>query len=195
MSKIRLSSKNIRRLQEGEACILFDDEKRENEGDFIFAAEFITPEKINFLTKKARGTICVALSQSIADKNGLKLVNQDKDLSIPNFTHPIDHRDTTTGISVAERAFTINKLLDQNCDEASFRSPGHINCLIEHPGGFQQRQGHTEGSLRLMELAYLQSAAVICEILNDDGTMARRKDLFQLSQQLEIPYITFKDFQ
>ena len=184
-------------LRIGKPVILYDDCGREDEGDFVFAAEHITADAINFLTKKARGTICLALAPQRVDQLGLPLVRAEREAPAhPAFTWSIDAATgITTGVSAADRAATILAAVADDATAAAVRSPGHIFPLRGVDGGFRARKGHTEGSLALMQEAGLKPAAVICEILNDDGTMARLRDVQALSIELKIPLVCFSDLQ
>lgn len=169
----------LQEMRTGNMIILVDDENRENEGDLIVAAEKITPEIVNFMTKNARGLICLAMSSEFIDRLNLPLMtSNNKSKFSTNFTISIEARyGVSTGISAFDRAKTILTAIADNAKPEDIVSPGHIFPLRAHDGGVLQRRGQTEGSVDLAKLAGLKGAAVICEILNDDGTMARPHDL------------------
>ncbi len=182
-------------IRAGKLVIVIDDEDRENEGDFIGAAEKITPEWVNFMTKYGRGLICVALTPE-------RTIELDLDLMTPTntalhetaFTVSVDYRHgTTTGISAADRAATIRALADPTARPSDFARPGHVFPLRARPGGVLRRAGHTEAAVDLARLAGLYPAGVLVEILNDDGTMARVPELVALARQFGLRLITIKD--
>jgi 3,4-dihydroxy 2-butanone 4-phosphate synthase/GTP cyclohydrolase II len=171
----------IEDIKAGKMVILIDDEDRENEGDLVLAAEFATPEKINFMAKEARGLICLALSGEKIDALGLPLMVGDQLNHSPNktaFTVSIEaSTGVSTGISAADRSHTILTASKAGATKEDIIMPGHIFPIRAQKGGVLKRAGHTEGSVDLSQLAGLESAAVICEVMNDDGTMARVDDL------------------
>jgi 3,4-dihydroxy 2-butanone 4-phosphate synthase/GTP cyclohydrolase II len=185
----------IEHIRAGRVVIVADDEDRENEGDLVCAAELITPETINFMCTHGRGLICLTLNEEIADRLDLPLMTNGK-LSDPNetaFTVSIDARNdfgVSTGISAPDRARTIQVAVDPHTRPADLLRPGHVFPLRAKPGGVLQRVGQTEASVDLAKLAGLKPAGVICEILNEDGTMARRPDLESFSERHAIPFIT-----
>ena len=184
----------IRRIQEGHAVVMLDDEGRENEGDVVFAAEFANAQNINFMIKEARGLVCLALAPTIVDSLELPLQKDPRKLG-PNrqtaFTVSIEaSTGITTGISASERAHTIRTAVSQDALPSDLVVPGHIFPLRAHPEGVLGRDGHTEGSVDLMKMAGLRPAAVICEVLNDDGTMARYDDLVRFCERHELFLIT-----
>jgi 3,4-dihydroxy 2-butanone 4-phosphate synthase/GTP cyclohydrolase II len=166
-------------LRAGRPVILFDAEGRENEGDFVLPATAATAAAVNFITKHGRGTLCLALTPERVDRLGLALMAPARQSPAdPAFTLSIDAADGgTTGVSAADRAATIRAAAADDAGPQSVRTPGHVFPLRAEAGGLKARAGHTEGSVELMRLAGLAPAAVICEILNDDGTMARMPDL------------------
>lgn len=176
----------------GKMVVLVDDENRENEGDLVFAAEHATPEMVNFMAKHGRGLICVPMVDD--DLERLQLSQMVTDNTDPNntaFTVSVDvDRDVTTGISAGDRARTILALADPERRAADFRKPGHIFPLRSRPGGVLVRAGQTEGSVDLCLLAGLRPAAVICEIMNDDGTMARLPELRRFCDEFGIKLIS-----
>jgi len=185
----------IDRIRQGGLVIVADDEDRENEGDLVCAAELISPETINFMCTHGRGLICLTLAEEIADRLDLPLMTNGK-LSDPNetaFTVSIDARNefgVSTGISAPDRARTIQVAVDPRTRPSDLLRPGHVFPLRAKPGGVLQRVGQTEASVDLARLAGLGAAGVICEILNEDGTMARRPDLEAFSGRHDIPFIT-----
>lgn len=175
----------LQTLQRGELLIVVDDEDRENEGDLVLAAQFVTPEKINFMAREARGLICVPMPGARLEELGLRqMVPSDPDGRETAFTVSVDARaGTSTGISAHDRAQTIKVLIDPQTRPSDLIQPGHIFPLRARPGGVLQRAGHTEASVDLCKLAGLRPAAVICEIMNEDGTMARLPDLKSFAQK------------
>ena len=182
-------------IQSGKCIILVDDEDRENEGDLVLAAEKVTPENINFMAKFGRGLICLALTPDRVEE--LKLPPQANENTAPfgtAFTVSIDAaKHITTGISAADRATTIKLAVDPTAKPTDFARPGHVFPLKAHKGGVLRRAGQTEGSVDLARLAGLYPAAVICEIMNDDGTMARVPQLMKFAQHHQLKIITIKD--
>ncbi|CJV90405.1 riboflavin biosynthesis protein RibA [Streptococcus pneumoniae] len=174
--------------------IVCDDENRENEGDFIALAEYITPETINFMITHGRGLVCVPITEGYAERLQLEpMVAHNTDSHHTAFTVSIDHVSTTTGISAHERATTIQELLNPASKGTDFNRPGHIFPLIAKEGGVLRRAGHTEAAVDLAQLCGAEPAGVICEIINEDGTMARVPDLIQFAKQFDIKMITIED--
>ncbi len=184
----------IEAIRRGEMVIVADDEDRENEGDLVCAAALATPEIINFMTKYGRGLICVALTNERADELGLPLMTDtNTDPQRTAFTVSVDADSrfgVTTGISAYDRAKTIQVLLDPETRPQDLRRPGHIFPLRARPGGVLRRVGQTEAAVDLARLAGLPAAGVICEILNDDGTMARRPQLEVMAREHGLKFIT-----
>lgn len=183
----------IEEIKKGNMVIMIDDEDRENEGDIVYASTFSTPEKVNFCASRAKGLICVALSQDIAKRLDLNPMVARNDSSYETaFTVSVDARSCETGISAYERDMTIKLLADYTSSASDLVRPGHIFPLIAKDGGTLVRTGHTEGSVDLCKLAGIAPSAVICEIMKDDGTMARRDDLeiFAKEHNLKIVYIS-----
>ena len=182
-------------IRRGEMVIVVDDEDRENEGDLVLAAEKVTPEKINFMTKHARGLICTPMTSERLDELGLRLmVPQDPTRDSCAFTISVDAREgISTGISAHDRAQTIQTLIDATTKPNDLVQPGHVFPLRARPGGVLQRAGHTEASVDLARLTGLYPAAVICEIMNEDGTMARLPDLERFARQFHLKIITIAD--
>lgn len=184
----------IEDIREGKLIIVADDEGRENEGDLVCAAELITPETINFMTKFGRGLICVALTPDRADDLGLPLMTEDNtDPQGTAFTISVDAHNrfgVTTGISAQDRARTIQVMMDPATGRKDLRRPGHVFPLRARPGGVLRRVGQTEAGVDLARLAGLAPTGVICEILNPDGTMARRPQLRVFAEEHGLSFIT-----
>jgi 3,4-dihydroxy 2-butanone 4-phosphate synthase/GTP cyclohydrolase II len=185
----------IKDLKNGKMVILVDDEDRENEGDLVLAAEFTTPSHINFMSKFGRGLICLTLTEERCKKLKLPLMVQENEGKLgTNFTVSIEAASgVTTGISASDRAKTITAAISKNANHKSIVRPGHIFPLISHPGGVLYRAGHTEAGCDLAELADLEPASVICEILNEDGSMARLPELKNFSKEHKIKIGTIAD--
>lgn len=185
----------IEEFRRGKMLIMIDDEDRENEGDFVIPAEFATPEIINFMIKKGGGLVCVATTQERLHQLGLEpMVRENTSREGTNFAVAVDAREgTTTGISAYDRARTIKVFVDPNAKPSDLIKPGHVFPLGARPGGVLQRAGHTEGAVDLAILAGLFPAAVICEILNEDGTMARLPDLKKIARENGLKIITIRD--
>ena len=165
-------------------------------GDFICAAEFATQENINFMATYGKGLICTPMSEEIANKLGLPpMVSENTDNHQTAFTVSIDHIETTTGISAAERSFTMIKCADPDAGPAEFRRPGHVFPLVARYGGVLTRNGHTEATVDLMRLAGLKECGVCCEIMDDDGTMMRTPKLWELAEKFNLTFITIKQLQ
>tara|TARA_B110000467_G_scaffold156723_1_gene170550 strand:+ start:460 stop:1671 length:1212 start_codon:yes stop_codon:yes gene_type:complete len=183
-------------IKEGKVVIVIDDENRENEGDFVAAAELATPEMINFMATHGRGLICTPLLESRCDELGLDLMIGKNSAAFETpFTISIDliGHGCTTGISAQDRAKTVQALVDPNIRPEELGKPGHIFPLKARKGGVLRRAGHTEAAVDLARLAGLQPAGVIVEILNEDGTMARTNDLFKIAKKFDLKFITIKD--
>lgn len=184
----------IKDLQKGKMLVMVDAEDRENEGDLIFAAQHSTQEKVNFMIKEARGVVCVALSQALANKFELPLmVPKNTSNHETAFTITVDAKEANTGVSAKERDMTIRIFADEKAKASDFVRPGHINPLIAKKGGVLERTGHTEGTVDLCRLAGLKEACVICEIVKDDGNMARRKDLQAFCNKYKLGMIAVSD--
>ena len=183
----------IEDIKKGKMIIMMDDENRENEGDLVYAATFSTPEMVNFMAKEARGLICTPITKKIASNLELiPMVNNNDSNHETAFTVSIDSANASTGISAFERDDCIKKLSSPIAKANDFVRPGHIFPLIAKDGGVLVRTGHTEGSVDLCKLAGIVPVAVICEIIKDDGTMARYDDLqkFKNKHNLKIVYIS-----
>ena len=184
----------IQAIARGEMIVVADDENRENEGDCVIAASFATPEAINFMAKEARGLICVPLSYERANELGLESQASMSDIYRTAFTQSVDAKNgTTTGISAYDRAQTVKELLDPEKTINDFITPGHLFPLVARPGGVLQRAGHTEAAVDLAQLAGLSPAGVICEIMNDDGTMSRLDALFEFAKKHNLKICTVAD--
>ncbi|MTT32092.1 bifunctional 3,4-dihydroxy-2-butanone-4-phosphate synthase/GTP cyclohydrolase II [Terrilactibacillus sp. BCM23-1] len=184
----------LRDLKEGKLIIVCDDENRENEGDLISLAETATPEVINFMATHGRGLICTPISEELAQSLDLvPMVSHNTDAHRTAFTVSIDHKTTKTGISAFERSQTIQAMVDDHTTASDFNRPGHVFPLIAKAGGVLKRQGHTEAAVDLAKLCGAKPAAVICEIMSDNGTMARYPELVQMAQKFGLSIITVKD--
>lgn len=181
-------------LREGKNIILVDDEDRENEGDIICAAEFATKENINFMASYAKGLICMPMPKSYTKRLALPQMSLNStDNHGTAFTVSVDHVDTTTGISAGERSLTAMKLVSKDAKSEDFRRPGHMFPLEAVDGGVLVRNGHTEATVDLMRLAGLEPVGLCCEIMNEDGSMARRDDLMALANLHELKIGTIAD--
>ncbi len=184
----------INEIKKGRMVIMMDDEDRENEGDLVYAATFSTPEMVNFMAKEARGLICTPLTKAIAKKlHLLPMVTNNISNHETAFTVSIDSTSAETGISSAERDDCISKLANPLTSDDDFVRPGHIFPLIAKDGGVLVRTGHTEGSVDICKLAGLAPVGVICEIIKDDGTMARHDDLEIFSKKHNMPIVYIAD--
>ncbi len=181
-------------LMRGKAIIVVDDEDRENEGDLIALTDKVTPEIINFMITEARGLVCVPITPERAEALDLPpMVSHNTDYHGTAFTVSVDHISTTTGISAHERAATVKALIDPNAKAHDFRRPGHIFPLIAKKGGVLRRAGHTEAAVDLARMCGSEPSAVICEVIKEDGTMARLPDLIRFAEQHQLKLITIKD--
>ncbi|CAH0345226.1 Riboflavin biosynthesis protein RibBA [Bacillus sp. CECT 9360] len=184
----------IEDLKAGKAIIVVDDEDRENEGDFVVLAEKATPEAINFMATYGRGLICVTITGETAFKLGLHpMVEDNTDNHGTAFTVSIDHINTSTGISAFERSATILEMLNEQSISTDFRRPGHIFPIVAKEGGVLRRAGHTEASVDLAKLSGALPAGVICEIMKEDGTMARVPDLMIIAEKHNLKLITIAE--
>ena len=193
--KINTIQEALEDFRAGKFVIVVDDEDRENEGDFIIAAEKITPEKVNFMLRHGRGVLCCPITEQRCAELDLmhQVANNTSMLGTP-FTVTVDKLEgCTTGVSAADRAATIRALADPNSKPETFGRPGHINPLYARSGGVLQRAGHTEAGVDLARLAGLQPAAALIEIMNEDGTMARMPQLQEVAREFDLKIITIKD--
>lgn len=181
-------------LRAGKPIIVVDDENRENEGDFLALAENTTPEVVNFMIKHGKGLVCTPVTEQLAKRLDLPLMTANNtDPLATAFTVSIDYKTTTTGISAYERSETIRALLDETTVGEDFNRPGHIFPLIAKDGGVIERPGHTEAAIDLARLSGAAPVGVICEIINDDGTMARVPQLVEIAEQFDLKIITIED--
>jgi len=181
----------IEEIKKGNMVVVVDDEDRENEGDLVLAAEKVTPQSITFMATYGRGMICVPLEESRANELDLHLmVDRNSENMGTAFTVTVDHSSSTTGISAFERAKTIKELTNTNARKEDFVRPGHVFPLVARNGGVLKRAGHTEASVDLARLAGLYPAGLICEIMNDDGTMARVPQLMEYVKQHNLKIIS-----
>ncbi len=184
----------IEDIKNGKMIVVVDDEDRENEGDLIIAGEKVTGEAVNFMAKYGKGLICTPVSDDIAQKlNFHAMVEKNTDNHETAFTVTVDHKNTTTGISAFERAETIKEIVNEKSQASDFRRPGHVFPLISKKGGVLKRTGHTEASIDLCKLAGLKEVAVICEIMKDDGEMARVPELIEFVKEHDLKMVTIAD--
>lgn len=193
-----MSRKNIQEaiefLRKGKLIVVADDDDREAEGDLVGVANLVSPESVNFMVTFARGLICTPVSKQIADRLKLReMVKENTDSFGTAFTVSVDHQETSTGISAYDRAKTIEILAKNESVSEEFHRPGHIFPLIGKEGGVLERRGHTEAAIDLAKLTNQSEVAYICEILNEDGTMARRPQLKQFAQKHKLPFITVEE--
>jgi 3,4-dihydroxy 2-butanone 4-phosphate synthase/GTP cyclohydrolase II len=197
-TKIQLNTieEAIEDIRQGKIIIVVDDEDRENEGDFLAAAELVTPEMINFMATHGRGLICAPLTENRCKELGLHvMVNNNTDHMETAFTVSVDLRGhgVTTGISASDRAKTVIALVDPNTKSHDLARPGHIFPLIAKQGGVLRRTGHTEAAIDFARLAGFKSAGVICEIMNEDGSMARLPELVEVAKKLDLKLVSIED--
>lgn len=185
----------IEDIRNGKMIIVVDDEDRENEGDFLMAADKVTPEAVNIMVKYGRGLVCVPITKERAHELELDyMVTEGADPDEAAFTISVDHKElTTTGISAPDRANTIRELINPDADPSDFRRPGHIFPLIGVNGGVLRRAGHTEAAIDFARLADCKPAGIICEIMHDDGEMARLPELIELTKKFDMKLVTIKD--
>ncbi len=186
----------IQDIKDGKIILVVDDEDRENEGDFICAAEFASPENINFMATHGKGLICMPMSEELIQNLRIpQMVENNTDNHATAFTVSIDHISTTTGISALERSITAIACTDDFVKPEDFRRPGHMFPLLAKKNGVLERNGHTEATVDLMRLAGLKECGLCCEIMKEDGTMMRQDDLIKLSKEHNLKFITIKDLQ
>ena len=186
----------LRDIKAGRFLIVVDDENRENEGDLVMPAEFVTPEAVNFMVTHARGQLCMPmLAERLQELDIPMLPSRNSDAALPTaFTMPVDYAiNTSTGISAYDRAATIRALIDPAARPQDFIQPGHLFPLRYHQGGVLARPGHTEAIIDLCRMAGLYPAGVVCEIMNDDGSMARLPDLAPMAQKHELNILSIAD--
>lgn len=183
-------------LRNGKIILCTDDPDRENEGDFICAAQFATTANVNFMATHGKGLICMPMSEEYVHRLQFpQMVTRNTDNHETAFTVSIDHVDTTTGISAAERSVTAMKCADENAKPEDFRRPGHMFPLLAKKNGVLERNGHTEATVDLLRLAGLKECGLCCEIMREDGTMMRTPELVELARKWDIKFITIKDLQ
>lgn len=182
-------------IKNGKMIVIVDDEDRENEGDIVFAGAFSTPEKVNFAITHAKGVLCTPVSKEVANKLGFEPMVKDNTSNHETaFTITVDAKDATTGVSAGERDMTIKLITNyKTSNKDDFVAPGHIFPLIAKDGGVLERIGHTEASIDLCVLAGLAPVSVICEIVNEDGTMARRDDLDEFCAKFDLNMVSIAD--
>ena len=186
----------LEELRNGKIILVTDDPDRENEGDFICAAEFATTENINFMATHGKGLICMPMSEEYVRKLQFpQMVAENSDNHETAFTVSVDHISTTTGISAAERSVTAMKCVDENAKPEDFRRPGHMFPLLAKKNGVLERNGHTEATVDLMRIAGLKECGLCCEIMKADGTMMRKEDLIEMSEKFNLKFITIKAIQ
>ena len=196
MKKFNTIDDALRDLREGKIILVTDDPDRENEGDFICAAEFATIENINFMACHGKGLICMPMSEHYVRRLQIpQMVTRNTDNHETAFTVSIDHVDTTTGISAAERSVTAMKCVDEDAKPEDFRRPGHMFPLLAKKNGVLERNGHTEATMDLCRLAGLKECGLCCEIMREDGTMMRTPELMELAEKWGLCFITIKDLQ
>ena len=183
-------------LRRGKIILVTDDEDRENEGDFICAAQFATTENINFMATHGKGLICMPMSEEYVEKLKLpQMVENNTDNHETAFTVSIDHITTTTGISAVERSITALACVKEDAKPEDFRRPGHMFPLKAKKNGVLERNGHTEATVDLCRLAGLKECGLCFEIMREDGTMMRTEELSKLAQQYQMKFITIKNLQ
>lgn len=186
----------LKDLRQGKIILVTDDADRENEGDFICAAQFATTENVNFMAMHGKGLICMPMSMELCKKLHFpQMVTDNTDNHETAFTISVDHISTTTGISALERGVTARACVDANTRPEDFRRPGHMFPLMAKPNGVLERNGHTEATVDLLRLAGLQQCGLCCEIMREDGTMMRTPELIALAKQWNLKFITIKDLQ
>lgn len=186
----------LEELRQGRIILVTDDENRENEGDFICAAQFATTENINFMATYGKGLICMPMSEAFVQKLQIpQMVTQNTDNHETAFTVSIDHVSTTTGISAAERSITAMKCVEEDARPEDFRRPGHMFPLLARKNGVLERNGHTEATVDLCRLASLKECGLCCEIMKEDGTMMRTPELIELAKAKNLKFITIKALQ
>ena len=194
MSQFSTIEEAVEAIRRGRVIIVVDAEDRENEGDFICAAEKVTPEVVNFMIREGRGQVCVPVLPEVCER--LKLPPMVESNTAPlgtSFTVPVDHRSAKTGITAQERAATILAIVDPASKPADFVRPGHMFPLMAKEGGILHRAGHTEASVDLARLAGLTPAGVLCEILDEEGHRATRETLFDLAKRFKLPIISIEE--
>ena len=183
--------KALEDLKNGKIIVVADDDDRENEGDLICAAEYATPENLNFMASIGKGLICMPMSSEIAERLKLTpMVSVNTDNHETAFTVSVDHKDTTTAISAAERGLTARTIVNEKSVAEDFRRPGHMFPLLAKKNGVLERNGHTEATVDLCRLAGLKECGLCCEIMREDGTMMRTPELYELAKKFDICLIS-----
>ncbi len=196
MSQYNTVQEALEELKAGRIILVTDDEDRENEGDFICAAQFATTESINFMAMHGKGLICMPMGEELCRKLRLpQMVAENTDNHSTAFTVSIDHVSTTTGISAEERGITARKCVEEDAKPEDFRRPGHMFPLLAKKQGVLERNGHTEATVDLMRLAGLKECGLCCEIMGDDGKMMRTPELMELARKFHLKFITIRDIQ
>lgn len=196
MTQFNTIEEALEDLKKGRIIMVTDDEERENEGDFICAAEFATTENINFMATYGRGLICMPMAEKYVEKLKIpQMVQQNTDNHETAFTVSIDYKTTTTGISAEERAVTARACVAENVKPEDFRRPGHMFPLLAKKNGVLERNGHTEATVDLCRLAGLKECGLCCEIMREDGKMMRKFELIELAKQWNLKCITIQDLQ
>lgn len=196
MKKFDTVEQALEELKRGKIILVTDDEDRENEGDFICAAEFATTENLNFMATYGKGLICMPMSKEICEKLKLpQMVTDNTDNHETAFTVSIDYAGTTTGISAEERGMTARHCISEDAKPEDFRRPGHMFPLLAKKNGVLERNGHTEATVDLMRLAGLKECGLCCEIMREDGTMMRTTELMELAEEWNICFITIAAIQ
>ena len=196
MSQFNTVEEALADLRAGKIILVTDDPDRENEGDFICAAQFATTENINFMATHGKGLICMPMSAEFVEKLQIpQMVSKNTDNHETAFTVSIDGVNTTTGISAAERSMTAMACVAEDARPEDFRRPGHMFPLLAKPNGVLEREGHTEATVDLCRLAGLKACGLCCEIMREDGTMMRTPELLELAERFGLTFITIKDLQ
>ena len=196
MSQFNTVEEALADLRAGKIILVTDDPDRENEGDFICAAQFATTENINFMATHGKGLICMPMSAEFVEKQQIpQMVSKNTDNHETAFTVSIDAANTTTGISAAERSMTAMACVAEDARPEDFRRPGHMFPLLAKPNGVLEREGHTEATVDLCRLAGLKACGLCCEIMREDGTMMRTPELMELAKRFGLTFITIKDLQ
>lgn len=196
MYKFHTIEEAVEDLRKGKIIMVTDDEDRENEGDFICAAEFATTENVNFMAIHGRGLICMPMAEKYIERLRFpQMVSRNTDNHETAFTVSIDHVDTTTGISAAERSLTAMKCVEEDAKPEDFRRPGHMFPLLARKNGVLERNGHTEATVDLLRIAGLKECGLCCEIMREDGTMMRTAELKELAEKYGIKFVTIARLQ
>ncbi len=196
MFEFNTAEEALEDLKKGRIILVTDDENRENEGDFICAAEFATTENVNFMAVHGKGLICMPMSAELCRKLSFpQMVSDNTDNHETAFTVSVDHVSTTTGISAEERGITARACVNPDSRPEDFRRPGHMFPLLAKKNGVLERNGHTEATVDLLRLAGLKECGLCCEIMRDDGTMMRTPELMELAQKWNLKFITIKGIQ